>query len=163
MGDTPFQVLILIAFITEYTDVDRIIDHLKLAFVAYKLPSSHVFDQISLTAAEEQGIFLSFRNHGKRELTLSPFFVGLHKNSSNKVSRQEGFYVSDFVGKALAMSGQGHKQHGNMRDRTVIPGGGQADDRPGSGPFSPDWRLGRFDHSSDLARLRRRRSEKNTL
>ena len=96
-------------------------------------------------------------------LTLSPFFVGLHKNSSNKVSRQEGFYVSDFVGKALAMSGQGHKQHGNMRDRTVIPGGGQADDRPGSGPFSPDWRLGRFDHSPDLARLRRRRSEKNTL
>jgi hypothetical protein len=93
-------------------------------------------------------------------LTLSPFFVGLHKNSSNKVSRQEGFYVSDFVGKALAMSGQGHKQHGNMRDRTMIPGGGQADGRPGSGPFSPDWRLGRFDHSSDLARPRRRRSEK---
>jgi len=27
------------------------------------------------------------------------------------------------------MSGQGHKQHGDMRDRAVIPGGGPADDR----------------------------------
>jgi hypothetical protein len=34
---------------------DRIIDHLKLRFVADKPPPSHVFEQVALTAAEESG------------------------------------------------------------------------------------------------------------
>ena len=45
----------IIAFITEYAVVDRIIDHLKLTFVAAKPPPSHVFEQVALTAAEESG------------------------------------------------------------------------------------------------------------
>jgi hypothetical protein len=44
-----------IAFITEYAVVDRIIDHLKLRFVADKPPPFHVFEQVALTAAEESG------------------------------------------------------------------------------------------------------------
>jgi len=35
--------------------VDRIIDHLKLRFVADKPPPSHVFEQVALPAAEESG------------------------------------------------------------------------------------------------------------
>jgi len=34
--------------------VDRIIDHLKLTFVAEKPPPSQVFEQVTLMAAEEQ-------------------------------------------------------------------------------------------------------------
>ena len=45
----------VVAFITYYAVVDRIIDHLKLTFVAEKPPLSHVFEQVSLTAAEESG------------------------------------------------------------------------------------------------------------
>jgi hypothetical protein len=43
----------IIAFITEYTVVDRIIDHPKLTFVAEKPPPSHVFERVALTATEE--------------------------------------------------------------------------------------------------------------
>jgi hypothetical protein len=43
----------IIAFITEYAVVDRIIDHLKLTFSAEKPPPSHVFTEIALIAAEE--------------------------------------------------------------------------------------------------------------
>ena len=43
----------VVAFITEYAVVDRIIDHLKLRFVADKSPPSHVFEQVALTAVEE--------------------------------------------------------------------------------------------------------------
>jgi hypothetical protein len=46
---------LIIAFITEYAVVDRIIDHLKLTFAAAKLPSSHVFEQAALTAVDENG------------------------------------------------------------------------------------------------------------
>ena len=35
-------------------DADRIIDHLKLTFVAEKPPPSHVFEHVGLMAAEEQ-------------------------------------------------------------------------------------------------------------
>jgi len=45
----------IIAFITEFGAVDRIIDHLKLRFVADKPPPSHVFEQVALTAAEDSG------------------------------------------------------------------------------------------------------------
>ncbi|MCX6349241.1 MAG: acid--CoA ligase [Candidatus Aureabacteria bacterium] len=43
----------IIAFITEHAVVDRIIDYLKLRFVAVKPPPFHVFEQVALTAAEE--------------------------------------------------------------------------------------------------------------
>ena len=45
----------VVAFITEYAVVDRIIDHLKLRFVADKPPPSHVFEPVALAAAEESG------------------------------------------------------------------------------------------------------------
>jgi hypothetical protein len=42
----------VIAFITEYAVVDRIIDYLKLTFVAAKPPPSHVFTEVALMAAD---------------------------------------------------------------------------------------------------------------
>jgi len=45
----------VVAFITEYAVVDRIIDHLKLRFAAAKPPPSHVFEQVALPEAEESG------------------------------------------------------------------------------------------------------------
>jgi hypothetical protein len=45
----------VVAFITDYVAVDRIINHLKLTFVAAKLPPSHVFTEVALMAAEESG------------------------------------------------------------------------------------------------------------
>ncbi|MCJ7488006.1 MAG: transposase [Candidatus Aminicenantes bacterium] len=44
----------VVAFITDYPAVDRIIDHLKLTFVAEKPPPSHVFEEVALMAAEER-------------------------------------------------------------------------------------------------------------
>jgi hypothetical protein len=44
----------VVAFITEYAAVDRIIDHLKLTFVAEKPPPSRVIEQVALMAAEER-------------------------------------------------------------------------------------------------------------
>jgi len=43
----------VVAFITGYAVVDHIIDHLKLTFAAEKPPSSHVFEQVALMAAEQ--------------------------------------------------------------------------------------------------------------
>jgi hypothetical protein len=43
----------VIAFITEYAVADRIINHLKLRFVADTPPPPHVFEQVALMAAEE--------------------------------------------------------------------------------------------------------------
>ena len=45
----------VVAFITEYAVVDRIMEHLKLTFVAAKPPPSHVFTEVALIAAEESG------------------------------------------------------------------------------------------------------------
>jgi hypothetical protein len=45
----------VVAFITEVAVVDRIIDHLKLGFVADRPPPSPVFEQVALPAAEESG------------------------------------------------------------------------------------------------------------
>jgi len=42
----------VVAFIAEYAVVDRIIDHLKLRFIAEKPPPSRVFSQVALMAAE---------------------------------------------------------------------------------------------------------------
>jgi hypothetical protein len=44
----------VVAFITDYAAVDRIIDHLKLRFVAEKPPPSRVFTEVALMAAEER-------------------------------------------------------------------------------------------------------------
>ena len=44
----------VIAFITDYQAVDRIIDHLKLVFVAEKPPPSRVLTEVALMAAEER-------------------------------------------------------------------------------------------------------------
>lgn len=38
----------IIAFLTDYVVVDRIIDHIKLRFVADKPPPSDAFEQIAL-------------------------------------------------------------------------------------------------------------------
>jgi hypothetical protein len=43
----------VVAFLTEYAVVDRIIDHLNLRFVAAEPPPSYVFEQVALAAAEE--------------------------------------------------------------------------------------------------------------
>jgi hypothetical protein len=43
----------VVAFITEVAVMDRIIDHLKLTFVAAKPPRSHVFAEVALLEAEE--------------------------------------------------------------------------------------------------------------
>jgi hypothetical protein len=45
----------VVAFITEFSVVDRIIDHLKLTFVAEKPPPSCVLTEVALMAAEESG------------------------------------------------------------------------------------------------------------
>ena len=51
----------VVAFITEVAVVDRIIDHLKLTFVAAKPPPSHVFTEVALMEAEESGSLSLFR------------------------------------------------------------------------------------------------------
>jgi hypothetical protein len=49
----------VIAFLTDYAVVDRIIDHLKLTFVAERPPPPHLAYQESLVAAETSGEYLS--------------------------------------------------------------------------------------------------------
>jgi hypothetical protein len=56
--DTPPEkggqvTLKVVAFITDYQAVDRIIDHLKLRFIAEKPPPCRVFTQIALGEAEQ--------------------------------------------------------------------------------------------------------------
>jgi hypothetical protein len=41
----------VVAFLTEYAVIDRIIRHLELTFVAEKPPPAHVFEQTALMAA----------------------------------------------------------------------------------------------------------------
>jgi len=45
----------VIAFLTEYAVVDRIIRHLELTFAAEKPPPYHVLCEVNLMAAEESG------------------------------------------------------------------------------------------------------------
>jgi len=45
----------VVAFLTEYAVVDRIIRHLRLTFAAEKPPPSPIFEQATLMAAEESG------------------------------------------------------------------------------------------------------------
>jgi hypothetical protein len=71
----------VIAFITEYVVVDRIIDHLKLRFVADKPSPSHVFEQVVLAVFaaidmaarptevfhyDQEGIFIARSGHSSR-------------------------------------------------------------------------------------------------
>jgi len=44
----------VIAFITDFGAVDRIIDHLKLTFIAEKPPPSCVIEQVVLMGAEAE-------------------------------------------------------------------------------------------------------------
>jgi len=45
----------VIAFLTDFSMVDRIIGHPKLTFVVERPPPPHVFEQVALPAAEESG------------------------------------------------------------------------------------------------------------
>ena len=45
----------VIAFITEYVVVDRIMEHLKLTFVTAKPSPAHFFTEVAQMAAEESG------------------------------------------------------------------------------------------------------------
>jgi hypothetical protein len=49
----------VIALLTDYAEVDRIIDHLKLNFVADNPPPAHVAHQDVLLAAETGGEYFS--------------------------------------------------------------------------------------------------------
>ena len=49
----------IIAFLTDYAVVDRIISHLKLTFVADKPPPAHLVYQELLMAAETAGEYIS--------------------------------------------------------------------------------------------------------
>ncbi len=49
----------IIAFLTDYSVVDRIIGHLKLTFVAERPPPTHLAYQELLTAAESSAEYLS--------------------------------------------------------------------------------------------------------
>jgi transposase len=44
----------VVALITDYAAVDRIIDHLKLTFVAEKPPPSRVLTEVALMAVEQR-------------------------------------------------------------------------------------------------------------
>jgi hypothetical protein len=44
----------VIAFLTEYAVVDRLIRHLELTFAAEKPPPVHVFEQVALPADASQ-------------------------------------------------------------------------------------------------------------
>jgi len=45
----------VVAFITEHAVMERIINHLKLTFVADKPPPCHVLEQVALPEVEESG------------------------------------------------------------------------------------------------------------
>jgi hypothetical protein len=49
----------IIAFLTDYAAVDRIITHLKLTFVAERPPPPHLAYQKFLLAAETSGEYFS--------------------------------------------------------------------------------------------------------
>jgi hypothetical protein len=49
----------VIAFLTDYAAVDRIIDHLKLTFLAAKPPPPHMAYQEVLLAAEQSAEYFS--------------------------------------------------------------------------------------------------------
>jgi hypothetical protein len=46
-----------IAYLADHQAVNRIVDYLKFAFAAEKVPQSHVFEQISFLADEESRMY----------------------------------------------------------------------------------------------------------
>jgi len=48
----------VVAFLPDFAVVDRIINHLKLTFVADKPSPSHVLSEVALMAAEESADYL---------------------------------------------------------------------------------------------------------
>ena len=48
----------VVSFLADYTVVDRIIDHLKLTFVAYRPPPPHIAYQELLKAAETSAEYI---------------------------------------------------------------------------------------------------------
>lgn len=74
----------IIVFLPDYTVVDRIIDHLKLRFVAAKPPPSHVFAEVALPAAEESGAY-------------SWLFVITRSGSLSSFSRCGGISYPDMI------------------------------------------------------------------
>jgi hypothetical protein len=44
----------IVAFLTEYAVVDRIIEYLKLRFIVEKPPPSRVLEQVAIMAAEDR-------------------------------------------------------------------------------------------------------------
>ena len=57
----------LLAFLTDYAVVDRIINHLKLTFVADRPPPAHIACQQSLMAAEPSGDYFSTFSSSKEK------------------------------------------------------------------------------------------------
>jgi hypothetical protein len=51
--------MLIIAFLTDYPVVDRIINHLKMTFVAERPPPPHIACQEVLMAAEAGGEYFS--------------------------------------------------------------------------------------------------------
>lgn len=49
----------VVVLVKEYAAVDRIIDHLKLTFVAEKPSPSGVFEQVAIMAAEASAEYFS--------------------------------------------------------------------------------------------------------
>ena len=81
----------IIAFITEYAAVDRIIDHVKMTFVAEKPPPSHVVEQVALMAAEESGDIFDHLIFTGRE-SLSSF------SQCGRISCPDMIFGRDFRG-----------------------------------------------------------------
>jgi hypothetical protein len=53
------DIMKVITFLTEYAVADRIIDHLKLTFVAERYPPHHIVYQEVLLAAETSAEYLT--------------------------------------------------------------------------------------------------------
>lgn len=52
--------IMVIALITDDQAIDRVVDHLKLTFVAAMPQPSHVYEQVAPTAAEGSGSLWAF-------------------------------------------------------------------------------------------------------
>ena len=77
----------VVAFLTEYAVVDRIIRHLPLTFAAEKPPPAHVFEQVALMAAEESGDYEQRQIlRGKRGLASFGRFPGRPVQQSGRRS-----------------------------------------------------------------------------
>jgi len=74
----------IVAFLTDFSVVDRIINHLKLTFVATKPPPSHVFTEVTLMAAEERGRFFTVFDSAARPVVV------FHHNQEGRFIARSG-------------------------------------------------------------------------